>query len=103
MENPFYQLYDLYGFDIYVDSPVDFFHVAIIGLLPVHVELFYNSLPAQLKKVYNEKYSDFKHNNLSLKPFDSRTTWMGEVCFSSELAANCKGMVTIPCHHTILV
>jgi hypothetical protein len=31
-ENPFYQLYDLYGFDIHMDSPVEFLHVGVIDI-----------------------------------------------------------------------
>ena len=39
IESPYFRLYDLYGFDIFQDSPVDLFHITLIGLLPTVVEL----------------------------------------------------------------
>ncbi len=44
-ENPFYSLFDLYGFDIFQDSPVDLFHVTIIGLLPTTISLINSKIP----------------------------------------------------------
>ncbi len=48
-ENPFYSLYDLYGFDIHQHSPVDLFHVGIIGLLPTTIALINEKLPPRKK------------------------------------------------------
>ncbi len=39
VENPFFRLNKLYGFDIYRDSPIDPFHVILIGILPSTVDL----------------------------------------------------------------
>jgi hypothetical protein len=79
-ENPFFKLYDLYGFDIYTDSPVDFFHVEIIGLIQEHVELFHNDLPEKQKQEFEQHYSTYKYHNYTLKPWHTRNYWMGDEC-----------------------
>ncbi len=43
-ENPIYALFDLYQFDIHKDSPVDLFHVTVIGLFPTTISLINEKL-----------------------------------------------------------
>jgi hypothetical protein len=103
VENPFYRLYDLYGFDVYADTPVDFFHVAIIGLFPQHVELFHASLPTNLKTEFDQHYSTFKYNNRTLKPFSTRNYWMGEVHKITCLFIIFLGVACIFCYSTLFI
>jgi hypothetical protein len=78
LETPMYRLYDLYGFDIHEQMPVEFLHVAIIGLFADHVELLFESLSASKRRKFEQIHATCKLNNRELRPFSSRGYWMGE-------------------------
>ncbi len=75
--NPFFRLYDLYKFDIYQDSPVDFFHVGLIGLLPTTISLINDLLPERTTARISEVMSKYWTSGESLQ-WKHHGYWTGE-------------------------
>lgn len=73
-ENPLFQLYDLYKFDIYQDSPLDLFHIILKGVFPSHIEMLSNQLQTGELAYLKEK---LKELGCSLK-YEQREYWLGD-------------------------
>ena len=75
-ENPFYLLYDLYKFDIYTDSPVDFFHISLIGLFPTTIALINSKLSSSKVNEIQGHMNDLGVSNLK---WSDNAYWNGDM------------------------
>ncbi len=77
-ENPFYRLNDKYGFDIFIDSPVDPFHVIIIGILPTSVDLINSMLDEDKIEMLGSELQRMKTESKDIPDWSTKNYWNGD-------------------------
>lgn len=82
IENPLLNLFDFdldgnappYGFDVYQDTPVDLFHLLLIGLSPTHIKMLHEVMSGEERSLLKEEM-----NRLNCRlNYDEREYWHGD-------------------------
>jgi len=78
--NPFWTLFDQLQIDIHDISPVDYFHVEILGLLRKHFKLLYETVFTEAQRTELDRIvGTYKVNNKKLPSLKGYKYWNGEV------------------------